>query len=319
MMENRLKESSKEKWRDLFSDKGYLKGPMTEHMHKQWEDAATKEVNGLVGKRIWGGIERNMLVGTIKRVSHYYKYYSIAASIALLVAFSGMIHFLMESQDIPYMYVVNTGVKGKQMVTLSDGTIVTMGPSSKLTYPSQFKDAYRKVSLEGQAYFEVAKNREKPFTVNAGRMHITALGTAFEVFNYADNDLAETILANGKVEVVFDQEHCKQKTLLLPNEMVSFYKKRSEFSLHKIDAQKAVAWHEDKFLCFEKATLSAILPRLEQWYGRTIYYNVDKLPKAEFSFKVRDESIEAIFSLMKRSIKLDFKKKDENYILTINH
>lgn len=318
-MENRLKESSKEKWRDLFSDKGYLKEPMTEHMHKQWEDVATKEVSNLVGKRIWGGVERNMLIGTMKRVSYYYKFYSIAASIALLMAFSGMIHFLIESQDIPYMYVVNTGVKGKQIVTLSDGTVVTMGPGSKLSYPSQFKDACRNVSLEGQAYFEVAKNREKPFIVNAGCMHITALGTAFEVFNYADNDLAETILENGKVEVVFEQEHYKQKTLLLPNEMVFFHKNKLEFSLHQIDAQKAVAWHEDKFLCFEKATLSAILPRLEQWYGRTIYYDVDKLPTAEFSFKVRDESIEAIFSLMKRSIKLDFKKKDENYILTINN
>lgn len=317
MNENRLNESGKEKLRALFSEKGYLQKPVSNQMYQQWEEVASSDVSDLAGKRIWKGIKRKFLDDTAKGVSRYYKIYSIAATIALLIVTAGLTYYMNSPTDGTYMYVVNTGVKAKETVTLPDGTIVTMGPGSKLSYPAKFKNDGRNVSIEGQGFFQVAKDKDRPFIVEAGCMHVKALGTAFEVFNYADNELAETILETGKVEVVFKREACEQKLVLMPNDKVCFNKDNLEYALHKLDARKAVAWHNDEFLSFEKASLFTIFSRLEQWYGRKIHYNVEQLPTVQFSFKVRDESIEDIFYLMNQSIKLDFKKTGEDYELTI--
>lgn len=77
-----------------------------------------------------------------------------------------------------------SGVRCIESVSLSDGTTVRMGPNSQLIYPKSFDGKTRDVELKGQAFFDVAKDRERPFTVHTKNMDVTALGTAFEVFNY---------------------------------------------------------------------------------------------------------------------------------------
>ena len=94
-----------------------------------------------------------------------------------------------------------SGVRCIEPVSLSDGTTVRMGPNSQLIYPKSFDGKTRDVELKGQAFFDVAKDRERPFTVHTKNMDVTALGTAFEVFNYDSESKLETILLNGKVKI----------------------------------------------------------------------------------------------------------------------
>ena len=97
-----------------------------------------------------------------------------------------------------YIYVMASGVRCIEPVSLSDGTTVRMGPNSQLIYPKSFDGKTRDVELKGQAFFDVAKDRERPFTVHTKNMDVTALGTAFEVFNYDSESKLETILLNGR-------------------------------------------------------------------------------------------------------------------------
>ena len=76
-----------------------------------------------------------------------------------------------------------------------------MGPGSRLTYPASFSGKTREIRLDGQAFFDVAKNREKPFIVHTEDMSVEALGTAFELFSYNMENKMEAILLNGKIKV----------------------------------------------------------------------------------------------------------------------
>ena len=87
-----------------------------------------------------------------------------------------------------------------------------MGPGSRLTYPASFSGKTREIRLDGQAFFDVAKNREKPFIVHTEDMSVEALGTAFELFSYDMENKMEAILLNGKIKVsVADKETNQMK------------------------------------------------------------------------------------------------------------
>ena len=110
------------------------------------------------------------------------------------------------------MYVVSSGIQNMESVSLPDGTKVQMGPGSRLTYPASFSGKTREIRLDGQAFFDVAKNREKPFIVHTEDMSVEALGTAFELFSYNMENKMEAILLNGKIKVsVGDKETNQMK------------------------------------------------------------------------------------------------------------
>ena len=112
-----------------------------------------------------------------------------------------------------------SGVRCIESVSLSDGTTVRMGPNSQLIYPKSFDGKTRDVELKGQAFFDVAKDWERPFTVHTKNMDVTALGTAFEVFNYDSESKLETILLNGKVKIGLGGPNVKNRreVILNPN------------------------------------------------------------------------------------------------------
>lgn len=288
------------------------------HMRLQWEEAALNlTTDKQVGERIWKKIEQNMWQQKQHQNNFFYKIYSIAASFLLLISIGCMLHFISEKQ-VPSMYTINTGIQNIKQITLPDGTCVQMGPKSTLTYPDVFTGKQRLVKLSGQGYFEVAKDIEKPFIVEANNMEVTALGTAFEIFNYDNKDKTETILENGKVSVKLLKEDktIRQTLILNPDDKLSFSKSDGTHNLEKVDAGKYTAWHKNRILTFENENLKNILPRLEEWFGRDIISKDETLNNVRFTFKVKDESLETILFLMTTTAKLKYEKQEEIYILT---
>ena len=132
-----------------------------------------------------------------------------------------------------------SGVRCIESVSLSDGTTVRMGPNSQLIYPKSFDGKTRDVELKGQAFFDVAKDRERPFTVHTKNMDVTALGTAFEVFNYDSESKLETILLNGKVKIGLGGPNVKNRreVILNPNEMLVFDKQANTVRVKTVNAR----------------------------------------------------------------------------------
>ena len=218
------------------------------------------------------------------------------------------------------MYVVSSGIQNMESVSLPDGTKVQMGPGSRLTYPASFSGKTREVTLNGQAFFDVAKNREKPFIVRTEDMSVQALGTAFELFSYEMDNKIETILLNGKIKVGISDKGTKRvkEYLVSPDEKLVLDRQTGEVMKQAVNADKYTAWRKQKMLSFENEKLTMIIPRLEQWYGRKVMCQKDLAEKYRFTFKVRDESLEKILFMIKASSPLIYTQMESgDYILTL--
>ncbi len=294
---------------------------VTKEMERQWDNAPDAVGNDRPDEpSIWRNICRGAWqYGEGKKVV-FYRVYSMVASMLLVLGVAGTAYFALQDRANVPMYVVSSGIQNMESVSLPDGTKVQMGPGSCLTYPATFSGKTREITLDGQAFFDVAKNREKPFIVHTEDMSVEALGTAFELFSYDMENKIEAILLNGKIKVsVANKETNKMAEYLVsPDEKILMDRQTGKIVKQIVDADKYTAWRKQKMLSFENEKLSMIIPRLEQWYGRKVMCQKDLADKYRFTFKVRDESLEKILFMIKASSPLQYKETENgDYILTL--
>lgn len=268
-----------------------------------------------VYKRLWTRIEENISPDLpeirikTRKLSWIYK---IATVMLLLLGLSG-IYFLAQDFSKEELIALQSGTQSIRTVELADGTIVTMGPNSKFTYPKQFKKNTRRVEVDGQCFFEVKKNAEKPFIVHTENMDVTVLGTQFEVFSYGQENTAEVILLSGKVEVNTSSHSQKEKhtVTLHPDQKVSLNKTNGSISVEDVDAGKYLSWQKSGMLSFENECLSVIIPRLEHWFGCKIIYPETGSDSPRITFKVRTETIGEVLHIISLSTRYRYKQQPE--------
>lgn len=168
---------------------------------------------------------------------------------------------------------------GEYRIELADGSRVWLNAETEFRYPVSFTGDCRRVYLKGEAYFEVAQNREKPFIVTtAGEVDIRVLGTRFNVASYKDEEEVVTTLAEGSVEVSGDGEVVR----IHPNEQILFNRNLRTFSRRQVDANVYLAWKDGKFI-FEDQTLEQIMKQLQRWYEMEVFYASDAVRNYRFS------------------------------------
>lgn len=289
-------------------------------MHTQWEENTDiNDRNSSVGKCVWEKVVHRIDKPAVSYRLSIYKIIAIAASFLLLLGIGSTLYWKNEQSE-QYMYVVASGVRCIESVLLPDGTEVRVGPNSRLTYPSDFKGETRDVKLIGQAFFNVAKDKEKPFTVHTDNMDVTALGTSFEVFNYDYENKIETILLEGKVKVGLGNPDSKQRkeVMLTPDEMLIYDKEANTVRVKNVNAESYSGWKNQGILSFENARLSTIISRLEPWYGRKIKCPEEIAEEYRFTFKVRDESLERILFILNNSSPVKYREVGGDYELYVN-
>lgn len=160
-----------------------------------------------------------------------------------------------------------TTPRGKDYhVKLSDGTEVWMNADSKLEFPEHFTGNQRKVKLQGEAYFQVAKDTDHPFIVETEYFNTTVLGTTFNVKAYSAKD-ANIVLIEGSVEVTVG----KHSKLLNPNQQ-AIVNPSGTITLRKVDTYPYIQWREG-FFYFENQTLFEIMQELGRWYNVNIAFD----------------------------------------------
>jgi len=308
ILNNTMNETEKEKFH---SEKLFSKV-----LEKQWDDAQDAVAKDKTDvNRIWAKIQRELWESKPVKTNEYYKIYSIAASILLLIGIGCFAWILSRNQSSNTMFVATSGIQNMQSILLPDGSQVQLGPGSKLVYPSEFDGKTREVQLEGQAFFDVAKDKSKPFVVKTKDMDVTALGTAFEVFSYEMENDIETVLLNGKVKVNLLHGNHKRQVILYPNDKLTLSRSDARISIDKVNATKYSDWRNLGILSFENEKLSMIIPRLEKWYGQKIFCQKDLANTYRFTFKVRNESLDRILYMLNNSSPIKYRKVGDNYEL----
>ena len=168
----------------------------------------------------------------------------------------------------PVSYNVLSNPRGSKAVslTLSDGTNVWLNSESSLTYPTAFFGKQRKVTITGEAYFEVTKNTAMPFTVTKGEMTITVLGTHFNVNAYPDDTNMKVTLLEGSVKVTRGDA----SDLLRPSQQAQIGKGIKVIS--DVDVDEVMAWKNGKFIFGEKANIETIMNQIARWYDIDVEY-----------------------------------------------
>ena len=154
------------------------------------------------------------------------------------------------------------------MLILNDGTRVWMNARSRLVYPVAFGDT-REVELEGEAYFEVTRDENRPFIVHAGQVAVKVLGTEFNVSNYPENEDVQTTLIKGKVQVTLSEN--MDGYTLHPGEQVVYNKESGEVTVANVDVSYVTAWREGR-LRFRDRPLKEIMDFISRWYDVDVVY-----------------------------------------------
>lgn len=162
---------------------------------------------------------------------------------------------------------IETPLGSQYQLTLTDGTVVWLNAGSSLKYPTTFAAAERTVELTGEAYFQVAKNKEKPFSVALNGMKVQVLGTHFNVMAYHDENTIETTLLEGSVKLIKDGS----STMLMPNQQGVLSKGASGFSVRSVNTENVIAW-KNGFFKFDNENIETIMRKVARWYDVDISY-----------------------------------------------
>jgi len=189
-----------------------------------------------------------------------------------------------DKSDIVAYNTMTTPRGGQYKLVLADGTKVWLNAASSITYPTSFLSEHREVSISGEAYFEVAKDKTRPFRVNVkGGEVIEVLGTQFNVNAYEDEPSMKTSLLEGSVRI--------GQQLLKPGEMYSAGKVAPD------NVEQAISWKNGVFN-FQDKSLQEVMRQLSRWYDITVIYE-KQVPPIEFFGKMgRNLNLSQVLSVL---------------------
>ncbi|MBE9602223.1 FecR family protein [Pedobacter sp. MC2016-24] len=200
------------------------------------------------------------------------------------------------------MLTTTTPRGGTYQIVLPDGSHVWMNADSKMIFPAKFSGQTREVLLEGEAYFEVAKDKAHPFIVKNHTQRIEVLGTHFNLNSYADEIGIKTTLLEGSVKVSLSSG---KEVLLKPGEEA--LNATGDIRVEKADTEEAVAWKNGNIV-FRAKTLRDIMRQLSRWYDVTIVYAPDAPVNETFSAAVsRTRNISSVLERMQATGSVKFK------------
>lgn len=261
----------------------------------------------------------------------------IAAVILFLYSIAGTYFYIKNNSVVSYTEI-RTKRGEKTYILLADGTRVWLNSETLFRYPSRLDAKNVEVFLDGEAYFNVAKNPSRKFIVNASSLDITVLGTSFNVKSYSSDNTIETTLEEGKIVITgkMGEKRLEQPVMLIPNQRATFIKDIHEFEVQdikdptpeinevsdnnsdsekqvkkkpkilvtsKVDSKLYTSWKDGK-LIFKSERFEDLALRMERWFDVKIEIVDAELKDAKYTGVFEKETIEQALNAL--SISLPF-------------
>ncbi|TRX60149.1 DUF4974 domain-containing protein [Fulvivirga sp. M361] len=226
---------------------------------------------------------------------NYWKMAGIAAAVVLVLLAGFMAMRFNVSKNIRHEVassemITKTTLKGQKMVVqLPDGSKVMLNAESELTYSTHFKTK-RSVTLKGEAFFEVTKDKNSPFTVHSGDIMTKVLGTSFNVRSYPEDTENSIAVVTGKVEVSDKQGN---QALLVPNVRGVFTLEDNQLLIEPFSVNKEIGW-KDGVIHFEDTPLPQVIATLERWYGVSFIVKDRSLLFGKYTGTYKNASLEKV-------------------------
>lgn len=207
--------------------------------------------------------------------------------------------------------VLATPKGGQYEIVLSDGSKVVLNANSSLRFPSVFSPDQRTVELNGEAYFEIAKNKRSPFKVMANGTEIKVLGTHFNVMAYHDEACVKTTLVEGSVQV---SKNMLNK-IIAPGQQARVNNTDHTINISESNVEEALAWKNGYFL-FQDESIESVMRKIARWYDVEIIFK-DDIQAEEFGGKIsRYERIQDVLKPLELTGSVHFKIEGRRIIVT---
>lgn len=228
-----------------------------------------------------------------------------AAAISLLLIISGLYLFYFKESAIQYTTLLVPPGQRINLI-LSDQTNVWLNANTTFRYPTEFSKKNRTVYLDGEAYFEVSKNKKNPFIVQTGQGDVKVTGTSFNVEAYSKYHSFKTSLFTGNVDIY--KNEAKLATLH-PNEKSSL--ENNELIVSKITDTDDYLWRKG-LIAFNNESLEEILYSLEKYFAVRIEIVTNNLPRHTYTGKFRQsDGIDYALRVLRKSIHFTYERDEE--------
>jgi ferric-dicitrate binding protein FerR (iron transport regulator) len=211
-----------------------------------------------------------------------------------------------QKKQEPVLRQISTDNGQRANLTLSDGTEVMLNADSELELPTQFATDVREVFLDGEAYFKVSKNKEKPFLVHSNKSVIRVLGTAFSVRSYPEDQQVQVVVEEGRVS--FEKED--QEAILNRNDLGILNLSNSTLATRTVeDVDLYMSWREG-YLKFKETKLSDVAKALERRYDVRVSFKDQGLKDHLLTAYLKSRSLRNVLDVISTSLEIEYRLHD---------
>lgn len=270
-------------------------------------------------ERLFSSIEKKT-ISKMKTRRLFLQYMKYAAAVLLGIGISLSTLYLTNQENLSTVgnYKLVTSKGEKSYLQLPDGTRVWLNSCTTLEYAENYGHSNRSIYLDGEAYFEVSKNSEKPFVVKLKKQEITVLGTIFNVQAYGHESYSEVTLLTGRIllEAFNERGESMSRMYLKPDQKALSDNSTGSVSLQEVNASLSNAWINGEYK-FKDEPLASIVKRLENYYNVNIHLDDKRLEKIRYTgtFSL-DQDILDVFRIIDYEKQFTFKRVKKDIFIT---
>ncbi|HPE75313.1 MAG TPA: FecR domain-containing protein [Draconibacterium sp.] len=281
-----------------------LKEELLEELENTFENEKGSNEMQKVFYRIWSNIKKNEPKQK-SGLTWFYTTLKIAAALVIGL-FLGIYVTSVNSKTKPEYYSAHAPKGSVSQTVLPDGTIIFLNADSHLKFSMEGKKGMREVFLEGEAWFDVAKNKKKPFIVHTDTYDVEVTGTRFNIKTYDDENEVTTTLEEGSISVQ-STENFKigENIILKPGEQLVLNRDSKTATVKEVNTKWFTSWKDNK-LIFINMELKDLVVLLERKYGVDIEVKREEIMKLHFDGTIKDESIIEILEILKKTLPIDY-------------
>ena len=235
-------------------------------------------------------------------------------AVACIIIVLGLVNYRMndKQKQLSTQNCTVLAEKGQRaFITLPDSTKVWLNSDTKISYPADYGLKERNVTLVGEAYFEVAKNPDKRFIVEAKGMQVEALGTSFNVNAYQNDNKIIASLFSGSVRVSYD----RHVAILKPHESVKVDLLNRSFSRYKDESMQNIALWRKNEITFDGESLEEITHIMSRLYNTTICIEDESLKKVCYIGTIRNNNLENFIDIINLTTPVVYENKGDTVFL----
>lgn len=286
---------------------------VNEEMDQIWQSVQAEETTSLQHEQYT--VEARVLLDRIRKEERkkfsFVSFLKYAAVFALIVSVGIWVYQFTKVTDVSGIAYTEVRVKNGEhkRVILPDGTKVILNAGSFMKYPKRFTQDYRRIEMDGEAFFDVVHDEDKPFIVSTSDVSVKVLGTSFNVKAYDVDEQILVSVRSGKVQVdMTDAMMC-----LSPDEQLVFSRKNGEIQKRNESARRATVW-VDGGLYFNKTPIRSVVKELERMYNCEIELSGDK-PYDDYIYGEHDnKSLESVLKSIQYSTDIKYRKEGNKII-----